>query len=72
MDQAIVKEICIKVYQQFPHFAGVIPEIRTQPNNNQLFIFHSSGKTSDEKTISLTIRVTVDQNGKIMKTSSAR
>jgi len=72
MNEAIVNEICKNVYQQFPLIAGVIPEIRPQPNDIQLFIFHSSGKTSDEKTIPLTIRVTVDQKGKILKISSSR
>ncbi len=72
MDDAIINEIRKKVYQQFPLIAGVIPEIRPQPNDIQLLIFHSSGKTSDEKTIPLTIRVTVDQKGKILKISSSR
>ena len=72
MDDAIISEICKKIYQQFPLVAGMIPDIKPQPNNIQLFIFHSSGKTSDEKTIPFTIRVTVDQKGKILKTSSSR
>lgn len=72
MDDTIINEIRKKVYQQFPLIAGVIPEIRPQPNDIQLLIFHSSGKTSDEKTIPLTIRVTVDQKGKILKISSSR
>lgn len=72
MDDVIINEICKKVYQQFPLIADVIPEIRPQPNNIQLFIFHSSGKTSDGKTIPLTIRVTANQKGKILKISSSR
>lgn len=72
MNEEIKNEICKNVYQQFPLMTGVTPEIRQQPNKIQLFIFHSSGKTSDQKTIPLTIRVTVDQNGKILKITSAR
>jgi hypothetical protein len=72
MDNEFNNEICKKVYQQFPHLKGVIPEIKPQPNDVQIYIFHSSGKTSDEKTIPLTIRVTVDQMGNILKTSSSR
>jgi len=72
MDEAIVNEICKKVYQQFPLIAGVLPEIRPQPNDIQLFVFHSSGKTSDDKTIPLTIRVTVGQKGNILKITSSR
>ena len=72
MDEAIVNEICKKVYQQFPLIKGVVPEIKPQPNEIQLFVFHSSGKTSDEKTIPINIRVTVDQKGKILKISSSR
>ncbi len=72
MDQNIINGICKQVYQQFPLISGVIPEIRPQPNESQLFIFQSSGKTSDEKTIPINIRVIVDKNGKILKISSSR
>jgi hypothetical protein len=72
MDEAIINEICKKVVQQFPLLAGVIPEVRPQPNDIQLLIFNFGGKTSDEKSIPLTIRVTVDQKGNILKTSSSR
>jgi hypothetical protein len=72
MDQIIINGICKQVYQQFPLISGVIPEIRPQPNEAQLFIFHSSGKTSDEKTIPVNIRVTVNKKGEILKISSSR
>ena len=72
MDQNIINGICKQVYQQFPVISGVIPEIRSQPNEAQLFIFRSSGKTSNEKTIPINIRVIVDKNGKILKISSSR
>jgi len=72
MEEEIINEVCKKVYQQFPLVKGMIPEIRPQPNDTRLLIFRSSGKTSDEKTIPINIRVIVDRMGKIVKISSSR
>ncbi len=72
MNKTLINEICIKVYQLFPRITGVIPEVKSQPHDTYLYIFRSSGKASDDKTIPLNIRIIADGNGRILKTSSSR
>ena len=72
MNQQIIEKVCSEVYEQFPQYEGIQPEIKAQPNDTQLLIFHSSGKTSNQKSIQFSIRVLVNENGEILKITTSR
>jgi hypothetical protein len=72
MDKTLINAVRLKVYQLFPRITGVIPEVKSQPHDTYLFIFHSLGTAPDKKTIPIDIRVIADGNGRVLKTSSSR
>jgi len=72
MDQKIIASVSSEVYHSFPEVKGSQPEIRPQGQTRNLLIFHGKGVTEDGKTINRTVRVVVDANGKILKTTTSR
>jgi len=72
MDKKILADICTQIYQQFPILNNTSPQIRTQPHDSHLLIFSSSGMSVDRHTIPFIVRVLVDQDGKIVKTTVSR
>lgn len=72
MDKQVIEKVCSEVYKQYPQYEGIQPEIKTQPNDTHLLIFQTSGKTFNQKSIQLSIRVLVDGSGDILKITSSR
>lgn len=72
MDKKAFDFVCQAVYDQFPLLKGIIPEIKPQPNGNQVLIFQSSQKLTEQKAIPIQVRVLIDAYGKIKKISTAR
>jgi len=72
MDQKIIAAVSREVYHNFPEVKGSHPEVRPQGQTRHLFIFHGKAVTEDGRTINRTVRVVVDMNGKIVKTTTSR
>jgi hypothetical protein len=71
MDNLVMERVCKQVYQKFPEISGVRPSIK-QNGNDSLLIFQANQRTSDGHTIHRTVRVTVNLQGKIIKTTTSR
>ena len=72
MDQKIIAAVSREVYKSFPEVKGNQPEVRPQGQTRHLLIFHGKSVTEDGRTINRTVRVVVDMNGKIVKTTTSR
>jgi hypothetical protein len=72
MEQKIIAAVSREVYHNFPECKGSQPEIRPQGETRHLLIFHGKSVTEDGRTINRTVRVVVDANGKIIKTTTSR
>jgi len=71
VEKALLKSICSQVFQNFPEFTGQSPKVKSQ-GENSLLIFSISMKTADGIPIQRTLRVLVDQGGKISKITTSR
>lgn len=77
----IIKSVTNQIHKKFPEFAGVAPKIRRQPLPKEnkstthslfLFTFNTSAHASGNVTIPRSVRVTVDERGKIIKITTSR
>jgi hypothetical protein len=71
MEKALLKSICSQVYQSYPEVDGQSPKIKPQ-GDNTLLIFSKTTKTADGMPIERSIRVVVNQKGKIAKMTTSR
>jgi hypothetical protein len=76
---AAVQKISNDIYRQFPEMKGVSPRIQEQRQNNSrkttptyLLVFETSVTGSNGKKIKRWVRVTVNEDGKIIRTSTSR
>lgn len=72
MNQHLIKEISSQIYKRFPEVEGCKPKIKLHGKNQHLLIFHGSGKTANGHSIPRIVRVVVNRNGKISKTTTSR
>lgn len=72
MDKKSVAAVCEKIYKQFPEMKGIQPIIKPQGNDITLLIFHNTFQTSNGQNIQRTVRVVVNQDGKIIKITTSR
>lgn len=67
-----MNEIYQKVYKKYPEVNGKKPTRHNQPDGQVLLIFKGEGTGPNGVKIPRTIRVLVDQDGKIIKMSSSK
>ena len=72
MESDVIEKVCDQIYRNFPDFKGIKPKIKAYSDNLHLFIFSGKAETADGKTLPRTIRVVVDENGKIVKITTSR
>lgn len=72
MDTRTKNTVCASVYRQFPELKGASPQVKALPADKFQLIFHGNAKTEDGKTLSRTVRVVSDENGKILKLTTSR
>ncbi len=72
MDAKTLKQICEKVYKKFPEVNGKNPTKHGQPNDCTLLIFKGTGTAPNGEKIPRVIRVTVNEQGKILKMTTSR
>jgi hypothetical protein len=72
MDADLKKKVEQQIQKKFPEVAGVKPTVSSRPDNQYLFVFNAKAKMADGKTFTHTIRVVVNDQGKILKTTTSR
>jgi hypothetical protein len=81
MDTRLVKKISNHVYRQFPEMEGKNPKVRLQTGAagqtrpvkpTYLLTYNTRIGINGGKSISRTVRVVADTNGKIIKISTSR
>ena len=72
MDKKSIDRVCKTIYQKYPAVKDKRPKVTLHGENRYLLIFSGSGKTPDGKTITNTLRVVANEEGKIIKSSMSR
>jgi hypothetical protein len=72
MDAATKKKVEEQIYKKFPDVSGSHAKVSERPNDQYLFVFTGKAKLADGKSITHTIRVVVNESGKILKTTTSR
>jgi hypothetical protein len=77
----IIKSVTNQIHKKYPEFSGVAPKIRRQPlpkgsaasdQTLYLFTFNVSAHAVNNITIPRSVRVTVNDKGKIIKITTSR
>jgi hypothetical protein len=78
MDAKLLKSISTQIYRRFPEVAGSQPKVRLQSGpqsgGSRTFVitFRGSGTASNGKSIPRLVRVTANEQGKILKVTTSR
>ena len=72
MDAETRKKVEQQIYRKFPEVSGAKATVSTRPNDQYLFVFTGKAKLADGKSITHTIRVVTNEQGKILKTTTSR
>ena len=81
MEAEILKKVVNKIYQRYPEFNGSKPKIRSQEPSKEttstssaIFIltFHKIVKLDNDVSMPRSLRVSVNDQGKILKVSTSR
>jgi hypothetical protein len=72
MEPGVIDSVCAQIYRKYPEVKGKKPKIKAYSGTQQLLIFNGQVETADGKTMPRTIRVIVDENGKIGKITTSR
>jgi hypothetical protein len=72
MERQLLDTICAQIYRQFPEVDGCRTKVHPHGDEQSLLIFLGKATTGDGKTLSRTVRVVVNQSGKIMKVTTSR
>ncbi|MBI9043252.1 MAG: hypothetical protein JEZ06_02130 [Anaerolineaceae bacterium] len=72
MKKDIKNKVCNEIYRKYPDMDGVKPEVKPYSSNKELLIFNTKAKTSNGFSLTKTLRVVVNQEGKILKTTASR
>ncbi|MEA4909958.1 MAG: hypothetical protein GYA17_08510 [Chloroflexi bacterium] len=72
MDSQTLKAVCEQIYRRFPDVKGSRPKVSAYTGDKSLLVFSGKGTTADGRSILRTVRVVVDNNGKIVKATTSR
>jgi hypothetical protein len=72
MDRSLLDTVCNQIYRQFPEVNGCRPIVHPHGDEQSLLIFQGKATTGDGKILCRTVRVVVNQSGKIMKVTTSR
>ena len=67
-----IRKVTEQVLKKHPKLAGKLPKITEQSPGNYLLVYRFSDELPGGKSISQTVRVVADEQGKISKISSSR
>jgi hypothetical protein len=71
MDSSTLSSINQQVYQRFPDLKGVKPRMQ-KVDRNTLLTYQKQVTLAEQKTIKRSVRVVVDENGRIVKISTSK
>ncbi len=81
MNDRLITNVSREVYRQFPELQGTRPKVQifasdksrtSSPIPKYLLVFNGKGETADRKKIPYSVRVIVNEQGKILKMSMSR
>jgi hypothetical protein len=72
MDNKLIDAINKQIYRKFPEVDGVKPVSSPRPGEQVLLVYKGAAITADGRAISRTVRVVVDQAGKILKMTTSK
>jgi hypothetical protein len=72
MERQQLSSICEQIYRKFPEVSGKQPKVEPQSGDKTLLIFSGSAVAADGRKIARTVRVVVNQSGKIIKVTTSR
>lgn len=71
MNHQALESVCNEVYRKFPEFTGVRPKESVYDQNLILLVFSAKVKTANGMSLSRSVRVVADPQGKIIKCSTS-
>jgi hypothetical protein len=78
LSAAVIKQVSNQIYRKFPEVKGNHPHVQKQRSTGgkkadiYLLKYEASVSGANGQKIRRTVRVTVDENGKILRTSTSR
>lgn len=72
MEQKLIAAVNRQVYQKYPEVRDAAPKVKTQSTGAYLFIYESTVKTADGRSMRRTIRASVSESGKITKLTASK
>lgn len=77
LSASVLKKVSSQVFRQFPEMKGARPSVQKQGSaarDTQLYLvkYETTVQGANGKSIKRWVRVSVDENGKIIKTSTSR
>jgi len=72
MSDQMVSSISRQIVKKFPQMQGVKPKVSAYGDTGNLLIYTTTQSTASGKKIDLTVRVVVDNGGKIKKITTSR
>ena len=72
MNSDELNKINNQIYKQFPYLAGKEPKIVKTPDGLSTLKYSGNSKTANGQQISISIKVKISEDGKIMQISSSR
>ncbi len=80
LDEKYIKSISRQIHQRFPEVAGIQPKIRLQrlegsqdkDHANYLLTFSGKAQIAGDRQMERTVRVVVNNQGKILKITTSR
>lgn len=73
MDEQSLRAILQQVYRKFPEYKGIQPKVKRQAETSgYVLTFQHTATARDGTALPSVLRVTVNEQGKILKTSTSR
>lgn len=72
MEAKTLSAVSKQIYAKFPEVRGAKPKVTEYGDNQYLIIFQGMAMSSNGKPIPRTVRAVVNEEGKIIKTTTSR
>lgn len=72
MDSAVINKINKEVFKKHPQMAGTNPRVSQQTDNRYLLLYTRKLEIAAGRSMEQTVRVTVDQQGNVLRMSTSK
>ena len=72
MESGVLEKICNQIYRKYPEFKGKRPKVKAYTGTQSLLLFSTHVEGADGKSITRSLRVIADENGRIGKVTTSR